>query len=399
MYEWLSGIVGENAARVAGFILLFLLILAAIVAVLTVIRRVTGGTFVAGGRGRAPRLSVMDAAAVDSRRRLVLVRRDDVEHLLLIGGPTDIVVEQNIQAARAKDRPSAAKTELAEPEPRAERPAPAAPVAEAQEAEPSLAPEPAPAAPAVAAPVSNPAPAARQAPPASVTPFPERHPERPRPTVAAVRPAPQPQQPAQSAQHSPAPAAARPVPQFSQPPRPAPVPPQPQSRTTAPQPAAPQPVRAHPAYPLSQVAQGVISATSGLAAASGSSSTAGLNVAPARETPQPRAETTPARTAPSFANFDQPEARAPRIEETSVTPFPSAPAAREDVSGKLDTFADDLHDSMFDELTLDEIQLDDEPSNELNISAAGHEPQDEAVNQLEDEMEKLLGELSRSRRN
>src|SRR6201994_3187062 len=47
-------------------------------------------------RGRMPRLAVIDAAAVDGRRRLVLVRRDNVEHLLMIGGPTDIVVESNI---------------------------------------------------------------------------------------------------------------------------------------------------------------------------------------------------------------------------------------------------------------------------------------------------------------
>jgi len=42
---------------------------------------------------------VIDAAAVDGRRRLVLVRRDNVEHLLMIGGPTDIVVEPNIVRA------------------------------------------------------------------------------------------------------------------------------------------------------------------------------------------------------------------------------------------------------------------------------------------------------------
>ena len=39
----------------------------------------------------------MDATAVDSHRRLVLVRRDDVEHLLLIGGPADVVVESDIR--------------------------------------------------------------------------------------------------------------------------------------------------------------------------------------------------------------------------------------------------------------------------------------------------------------
>src|SRR5262245_57916316 len=56
-------------------------------------------------RGRMPRLAVIDAAAVDGRRRLVLVRRDNIEHLLMIGGPTDIVVEQNIiRATAARDQ-------------------------------------------------------------------------------------------------------------------------------------------------------------------------------------------------------------------------------------------------------------------------------------------------------
>jgi len=50
-------------------------------------------------RSRMPRLAVIDAAAVDGRRRLVLVRRDNIEHLLMIGGPTDIVVEPNIVRA------------------------------------------------------------------------------------------------------------------------------------------------------------------------------------------------------------------------------------------------------------------------------------------------------------
>src|SRR5437660_3179894 len=62
-------------------------------------------------RGRMPRLAVIDAAAVDGRRRLVLVRRDNVEHLLMIGGPSDIVVEPNIvravPAARDIGRPPA----------------------------------------------------------------------------------------------------------------------------------------------------------------------------------------------------------------------------------------------------------------------------------------------------
>jgi hypothetical protein len=43
---------------------------------------------------------VLDAAAVDAKRRLVLIRRDNVEHLIMIGGPTDIVIETGIGADR-----------------------------------------------------------------------------------------------------------------------------------------------------------------------------------------------------------------------------------------------------------------------------------------------------------
>ena len=73
-----------------------LLGLACLALVLWIVRRRPASPFIRGGRNRQPRLSVLDAAAVDTRRRLVLVRRDDVEHLLMIGGPTDIVIESRI---------------------------------------------------------------------------------------------------------------------------------------------------------------------------------------------------------------------------------------------------------------------------------------------------------------
>jgi flagellar protein FliO/FliZ len=44
------------------------------------------------------RLDVVDQANVDGRRRLVLVRRDDVEHLIMTGGPVDVVIETNIES-------------------------------------------------------------------------------------------------------------------------------------------------------------------------------------------------------------------------------------------------------------------------------------------------------------
>ncbi|OHV81130.1 flagellar biosynthetic protein FliO [Rhizobium sp. LCM 4573] len=71
-----------------------------LIAVLWLLRGRSGPSpFVRGGKNRQPRLQVLDAAAVDTRRRLVLVRRDDVEHLIMIGGPTDIVIESRIAPA------------------------------------------------------------------------------------------------------------------------------------------------------------------------------------------------------------------------------------------------------------------------------------------------------------
>ncbi len=62
-----------------------------------------------GGRARQPRLGIVDAYDLDRQRQLVLVRRDNVEHLIMIGGPTDVVIEsaivrtQAVPAARDKD--------------------------------------------------------------------------------------------------------------------------------------------------------------------------------------------------------------------------------------------------------------------------------------------------------
>jgi hypothetical protein len=56
----------------------------------------------------------MDGATVPGGRRLIVVRRDDVEHLLMIGGPTDVVIEPNIvHAAAASARDWATQTEPA----------------------------------------------------------------------------------------------------------------------------------------------------------------------------------------------------------------------------------------------------------------------------------------------
>ncbi len=62
------------------------------------LRRVVGNSnrLEGGGRGRQPRLGLVDTFSIDRQRQLVIVRRDQVEHLLLIGGNSDLVVETNI---------------------------------------------------------------------------------------------------------------------------------------------------------------------------------------------------------------------------------------------------------------------------------------------------------------
>lgn len=57
------------------------------------------------------RLSITEQYNIDNRRRLVLIRRDDVEHLIMTGGPVDVVIETGIGAphdARADAVASAA---------------------------------------------------------------------------------------------------------------------------------------------------------------------------------------------------------------------------------------------------------------------------------------------------
>ncbi|MDO9384117.1 MAG: flagellar biosynthetic protein FliO [Hyphomicrobiaceae bacterium] len=42
------------------------------------------------------RIGVVDHVSVDGKRRLILLRRDDVEHLIMTGGPVDVVIETGI---------------------------------------------------------------------------------------------------------------------------------------------------------------------------------------------------------------------------------------------------------------------------------------------------------------
>ncbi len=93
MLDDIAGTYGSRLFIAAGGVAVALLVL---VGVLWLVRNRAPSPFVRGGKGRQQRLQVLDAAAIDARRRIVLIRRDGVEHLVMIGGPTDIVIESGI---------------------------------------------------------------------------------------------------------------------------------------------------------------------------------------------------------------------------------------------------------------------------------------------------------------
>ncbi|MEM7620891.1 MAG: flagellar biosynthetic protein FliO [Pseudomonadota bacterium] len=47
-------------------------------------------------KAKNSRLQILEVAIVDTQRRLVLVRRDDVEHLIMTGGTSELVIESDI---------------------------------------------------------------------------------------------------------------------------------------------------------------------------------------------------------------------------------------------------------------------------------------------------------------
>jgi flagellar protein FliO/FliZ len=56
------------------------------------------------GRGGANRLAIIETAIIDPRRRLVLIRRDQREHLLLLGASQDLLIESGIAPPAPNER-------------------------------------------------------------------------------------------------------------------------------------------------------------------------------------------------------------------------------------------------------------------------------------------------------
>ncbi|WP_230530791.1 hypothetical protein [Microvirga roseola] len=96
----MSSLFGFEALGPVKYVIAFLIIGALLVLFGVVLRKLTGARLMMPGgdrnRSRQPRLGVVDIYELDRQRQLVLLRRDNVEHLLLIGGLNDVVIETNI---------------------------------------------------------------------------------------------------------------------------------------------------------------------------------------------------------------------------------------------------------------------------------------------------------------
>jgi flagellar protein FliO/FliZ len=106
----MNSLFGVELPTPVNFVIAFIVVLVLIGAATWLVRRFGASRLDAAGRSRQPRLAVVDATAIDGRRKLVIIRRDNAEHLLMIGGPTDVVVETNIMrsgSAVARDTTAA----------------------------------------------------------------------------------------------------------------------------------------------------------------------------------------------------------------------------------------------------------------------------------------------------
>ena len=96
------------------FALALIFVLGLILCVGWVARRYAPGSMAFRSlRGKERRLAILESLPLDNRRRLVLIRRDGKQHLLLIGGSTDMVIEQGVDFLSQTEKAMSAAEKVA----------------------------------------------------------------------------------------------------------------------------------------------------------------------------------------------------------------------------------------------------------------------------------------------
>ncbi|ORE90184.1 flagellar biosynthetic protein FliO, partial [Aurantimonas sp. 22II-16-19i] len=105
MPQWIVDLFGPSLAQIVWVALVAAMVCGLAVVLIGLFKRLFANGAGIGPRTRAPRLQILDVARIDEKRKLVLVRRDEVEHLVLVGGQTDLLVEGSILRVPAAVRP------------------------------------------------------------------------------------------------------------------------------------------------------------------------------------------------------------------------------------------------------------------------------------------------------
>ncbi len=101
MPTWVDKLLNSQFVQLGLAALAFLI---ALWLVIVIARMLMGGRLrLSGGRTRQARLGIVDAFDLDRQRQLIIVRRDNTEHLIMIGGPNDLVIESEILRVEARE--------------------------------------------------------------------------------------------------------------------------------------------------------------------------------------------------------------------------------------------------------------------------------------------------------
>src|SRR3569623_1003592 len=131
--RFLLDLFGGSPLLYAGAVVL---LLAGIVLVLKLLELL--GTLAARRRPARPRLELIETARIDRHRRVVLIRRDNVEYTLLTGGPADLILAAGVPVRSAEPVRPISHPAAPPVEPAAQRPAPSPTPASELTPEPAL---------------------------------------------------------------------------------------------------------------------------------------------------------------------------------------------------------------------------------------------------------------------
>jgi flagellar protein FliO/FliZ len=87
-------------AAYSQFVLALVFVLALIGILGAVARRLGLGSIRAAKGAAERRLSIVEVRPLDAKRKLILLRRDQVEHLIIIGPTSETLIECGISASR-----------------------------------------------------------------------------------------------------------------------------------------------------------------------------------------------------------------------------------------------------------------------------------------------------------